>query len=645
MKPVNRIAWFGVVGLALAVSGCNSFGPGGVVVDDLEDGPIGQGPCASSEDCPFGMQCIDGLCIEGPANFVEDSGCVDDDDCPDGWECAESTGICIDAAREIVFRSADLGLCVDGEQRKCGSKVGECRYGWETCVDSEWSGECVGGVGPIAELCNGLDDDCDGIVPSDEVDMDNDGVMLCDGDCDDSDPTVAPIMTEICDGIDNDCDTLIDENTDSLCDDGLFCNGAETCTAGACASGAPPVCTDLDGACVIGACDETSDSCSAAARPDGTACTDTDLCTTGDTCQSGICTGGSPVDCSAASNACNTGACSPTTGRCEPVPVVDGTPCDDSVFCTAADACLAGVCSGGGTTDCSAVTGGDTCYDGICNLPMDQCVAVDNGTCDTCEDGTPTANAGVDQETVPNDTITLDGSGSTDPDSSVLNYAWSVTSRPDGSVSTLSNPTAVGPTFLADLAGDYIICLTVTDGDGCVSEPDCMNLTVVPQVSFHVELTWDTLGDMDLHYRTPLGAFFDSSVGTDAYYMNPNPDWGPGGVANGLAEDNPVLDVDNISGFGPENINQGILFDDPGYFRVGVHYYCNSTAATTVARIRIYVDGQLAHEDQRVMASAEFWEVAEVQINQNATQVDIQPLVNQTYFVYAPSCHTEPQAS
>ena len=39
----------------------------------------------------------------------------------------------------------------------------------------------------VAELCNGVDDDCDGLAPQEEDD-DGDGVRLCDGDCDDSNP-------------------------------------------------------------------------------------------------------------------------------------------------------------------------------------------------------------------------------------------------------------------------------------------------------------------------------------------------------------------------------------------------------------------------------------------------------------------------
>ena len=59
------------------------------------------------------------------------------------------------------------------------------------------------------ELCDGLDNDCDGSTGSGEEDDDGDGEMPCQGDCDDTDPTIAAAADEACDGIDNDCDGLL----------------------------------------------------------------------------------------------------------------------------------------------------------------------------------------------------------------------------------------------------------------------------------------------------------------------------------------------------------------------------------------------------------------------------------------------------
>ncbi|MFN4253893.1 MAG: MopE-related protein [Saprospiraceae bacterium] len=63
-----------------------------------------------------------------------------------------------------------------------------------------------------AEICNGLDDDCDGAPTENETDNDNDTYLACAGDCDDNNPAVNPAAPEICDNLDNDCDGAVDEN-------------------------------------------------------------------------------------------------------------------------------------------------------------------------------------------------------------------------------------------------------------------------------------------------------------------------------------------------------------------------------------------------------------------------------------------------
>ena len=77
----------------------------------------------------------------------------------------------------------------------------------------------------------------------------------------------------------------------------------------------------------------------------------------------------------------------------------------------------------------------------------------------------PVANAGAEQAVQVNATVTLNGGGSSDPESDALSFSWSLTSSPTGSAATLSDPMAVSPTFVADIAGAYVAQLIVNDGE------------------------------------------------------------------------------------------------------------------------------------------------------------------------------------
>ena len=80
----------------------------------------------------------------------------------------------------------------------------------------------------------------------------------------------------------------------------------------------------------------------------------------------------------------------------------------------------------------------------------------------------PVAVAGPDQNVLVGATVELDGSGSVDADGDLLTYSWSITSKPAGSTAQLSYTDGVAddpaPTFVADVAGVYVIGLVVGDG-------------------------------------------------------------------------------------------------------------------------------------------------------------------------------------
>src|SRR5690242_7073927 len=93
----------------------------------------------------------------------------------------------------------------------------------------------------------------------------------------------------------------------------------------------------------------------------------------------------------------------------------------------------------------------------------------------------PVANAGANQTVYDTKLVTLDGSASSDPDSDPLTYAWA---QQSGAPVTLSNPTAVKPTFTAPVVGasgdTLVFQLTVTD-PGLLSSMASTRVTVVHQ--------------------------------------------------------------------------------------------------------------------------------------------------------------------
>jgi len=79
------------------------------------------------------------------------------------------------------------------------------------------------------------------------------------------------------------------------------------------------------------------------------------------------------------------------------------------------------------------------------------------------QDPRPTAKIAQVAQTPVGKTVTLNGSESTDPKSSVLSYSWTL-SVPSGSYAKLSKSTDASPTFSIDISGNYSVTLVVNNG-------------------------------------------------------------------------------------------------------------------------------------------------------------------------------------
>lgn len=91
----------------------------------------------------------------------------------------------------------------------------------------------------------------------------------------------------------------------------------------------------------------------------------------------------------------------------------------------------------------------------------------------------PIANAGPNQQiTAPANSVTLNGSGSSDPDGTITSYSWASVSGP-GSV-TINNSNTATPSVVGLVTGGYIFELTVTDNNGATAK-DQIAVTVLPQ--------------------------------------------------------------------------------------------------------------------------------------------------------------------
>lgn len=264
------------------------------------------GPCvvaadciAQSDACNVGA-CINGACVQVPANELAV--------CDDGKSCT-------------LNDACDGGLCT-GSLKFCTASdschVATCDVVTDTCVEAPGNqgASCIDDDPcTLTGLCS------DGVcAPGQQVDC-----SFLDGFC----------SVGVCDSQIG-C-VAMPQNDGTPCDDGLYCTITDACSSGIC-SGVPNTCAPPGDICLIGTCDENTNSCVAVPGNNGLACNDGSTCTAGEQCQNGACGMGAPAN--------------------------QGVACADADACTVNETCQNGACVGPLIAACQ---NGDGCCPAGCN--------------------------------------------------------------------------------------------------------------------------------------------------------------------------------------------------------------------------------------------------------------------------------------
>jgi formylglycine-generating enzyme required for sulfatase activity len=181
-------------------------------VADIVDVADGSGdqvgtPCEVDADCLSG-DCIDLAAGDTPGICSEI--CGDDTDCPEGFDCV----LVVTSGADAERRCLPVDYCADGDADEFGVGPG--------CLGVDCNDEDDAVNLGVDEVCDGIDNDCDEETDENSVDIGADCTTGFQGVCSNGrEQCIEGVVQcaafnspaeEVCDGLDNDCDGSIDED-------------------------------------------------------------------------------------------------------------------------------------------------------------------------------------------------------------------------------------------------------------------------------------------------------------------------------------------------------------------------------------------------------------------------------------------------